>query len=71
MNESSDIELQPSIDNDSNISYSQFDKHSTLISRSSLVLSSCSNDEELNNDHSLKPLQWKRQQILNSNCQNA
>lgn len=55
---------------DETLSYTRFDGRSTFSTCSSIVLSSCSSDEENDDNHNVPPLKWKRQKILNTDYHN-
>jgi hypothetical protein len=61
-----ETDVKVTIDREGNASYTRFDKHSTISTCSSIVLSSCSSDEENDNTHSIPTIKWKRKKILNN-----
>ena len=65
-----DTDAKASMSHDGNISYIRFDGRSTISTCSSIVLSSCSSDEEKDDNHSVPSLKWKRQKILNNDYHN-
>jgi hypothetical protein len=70
MNGNSDTDNKTTVHHDGNISYTRFDEHSTISACSSIVLSSCSSDDENDDKHSITELRWKRQKILNNDYYN-
>lgn len=72
MNENStDTDTKSTAEQDGNISYIRFDENSTLSTCSSIVLSSCSSDDENAVKHSAPTLRWKRQKIINNKQHNT
>ena len=70
MSGNGDTDVKSSIDHDENISCIRFDGRSTISTCSSIVISSCSSDEEKDDTHFVPPLKWKRQKILNNDYHN-
>ncbi|CAF4300622.1 unnamed protein product, partial [Rotaria sp. Silwood2] len=68
MNGISDTDIKLNINHDGTIEYIRFDRNSSRSTCSSIVLSSCSSDEENDGNRYMPPLQWKRQKIFNNDC---
>jgi hypothetical protein len=49
------------------LAYLRFDPQSTYSTCSTVVVSSCSDDEEHEKNNLTPPIKWKRQKILNKN----
>ena len=71
MNGNGDTDIKPTNDYEIDISYIRLDPHSTFSTCSSIVLSSCSSDEENDDKNFAPPLRWKRQKILNNDYHNT
>ncbi|CAF4171169.1 unnamed protein product, partial [Rotaria magnacalcarata] len=66
MNGTGDSNIKLNIDNAGNVAYIRLDRHSTISTCSSIVLNSCSSDEEYDDSRPKPTLRWKRQKFLNT-----
>jgi hypothetical protein len=71
MNAIGDTNIKATTDPSIDLAYIRFDAHSTLSTCSTVVLSSCSSEDEHDKKHSTPPLKLKRKKIINNNYHNA
>jgi hypothetical protein len=71
MSGNGDTDTKSSAVQNESASHIHFDGLLAISAFSSIVLSSCSSDEENDVDHNVPPLKWKRQKILNNDYHNS